>query len=103
MRMPFGKHKGQPLSAIPLTICSGSAAWSYVSHSKLVFRKNSNVDDSRMETIAPFLENCKRLAATSSNKGYRVLSKKAHPDADGSHEQMVALNEAIKVLKDIVQ
>ncbi len=35
--------------------------------------------------------------------GYRALSMKNHPDRGGSHEKMIRLNQAVEVLRQLVE
>jgi hypothetical protein len=42
------------------------------------------------------------IALELVNAGYRLLSRKHHPDLGGSHEQMVAINKVCDVLRNMI-
>ena|SRR5215472_17588 len=50
----------------------------------------------------PMTDANKALALELVNAGYRALSRKHHPDAGGSHEQMVAVNKICDILRIMI-
>jgi len=97
--MPFGRHKGAPLEALPTSYLSWLTGLETL-HDPL---KTSVVEElARRELEAraapPAMEDVQRAAVNIVKMGYHELAKKSHPDRGGTHAQMVNLNLAYRTL-----
>ena len=107
--MPFGKHRGKPLSEIPYSyLCwlrrkpdLRDPLWS------AVIREVNRRDAERYTTPGPPLlpyipASLRETAREICVAGYRTLALKSHPDHNGNHDDMVKLNRAIEILRRIL-
>lgn len=110
MTLPFGKFRGEPLALIPL----GYLGWCLEEARNLdddlrdalqaEVRRRIGVDDTpTWPVIVPPDPTVAEAARALLSAGYRLLARKAHPDAGGSHHEMVALGAARDWLADAVQ
>ena len=99
--MPFGRHKGKPLSALP----HDYLAWL---HEQIELREPlrsavaREVDRRFPLTGKQPAPEVRHTAKEIINMGYRALALRRHPDHQGgSHQQMLALSEAKEWLESI--
>jgi len=104
-RMPFGKHKGRPLSDVPtdylcwlLDECDLRPGFRRAVDAELRGRLYGGAGRGDPGHAPPddWLSEVLR-------RWYRELSLKYHPDRGGSHEAMVAVNDAHERLQRMVR
>lgn len=95
-RMPFGKFKGVFLSDLPSTYIV------YALESfDLPFELNEELKNILVNRFYIFNDAEAENSVDNSvlSKIYKELAKKYHPDAGGSHDAMIAINEFYELLK----
>jgi len=96
VRMPFGKHKGRELRDLP----NDYLAWLADRELREPLRSEVEAERARRCYTQETAEQYDRaVAARIVATGYRQLSKQLHPDAGGSHADMLALNAARQYLE----
>ena len=117
MRMPFGKHKGEELSSVPIDYLE----WLLTLHDlreplkrsvseelqqrqsrrrQRQEQRNGSRSHSSTTTIPTELQ---PVCRSIIDKGYRLVSQQTHPDHGGEHGLMVLVNKAIEVLREIIK
>ena len=97
MKMPFGKHKGEPVEGVP----EPYLCW--------VLENVDNLRPTLRDEIERVVEIGKYASAVVVVPGedvigqwYRQLAREFHPDQGGSHEVMNATNRARELLEEMV-
>jgi Putative quorum-sensing-regulated virulence factor len=104
MRMPFGKYKGSRLEDVPLEYISWLIDQDFLRDplrsavEEEYDRRTNPEDDDEDPGPIPIPVNL-NLVEELLNVGFRVLSKKYHPDLGGSHQAMTELNHCIEWLR----
>lgn len=101
-RMPFGKHKGKPLAALPenyltwlTTINLREPLASAVQHEASRRHINAHTPQTPRQLDAD-------IARQIVQAGYRVLAQKHHPDHGGDTATMQKVNGAAEALRQLV-
>lgn len=97
MRMRFGKFKGYELEDIPLDYLEWLVK-SIPLREPLRSAVNAEYARRSQSQKANTIVDAD-IAAQIIGAGLRALAKKHHPDMGGSHEQMVAINDAAEWLR----
>lgn len=95
--MPFGRYRGTPLEDLP----DSYVDW-LLAEANLRPRLRTELEDERSrrwekkttaDQLASILSTCPspHLVSEIVAAGYRSVSKRAHPDAGGSHDEMIKL------------
>jgi hypothetical protein len=101
--MPFGVHKGQPISCVPqdylhwLTTIDLREPLRGAVLSELRRRDQMHAEDEDQHRWSAYRSGVapdRRTALQIVRTGFRACTKAAHPDAGGEHRSMVALNQA---------
>jgi hypothetical protein len=98
MKMPFGKHKGAPLDALP----SDYFAWLLSLDLKEPLKSALAMERERRyceRAEAVSLDSVKGAAKEIVSVGYRTLAQRWHPDHGGDHKKMQAINAAKEYLE----
>jgi hypothetical protein len=102
-KMPFGRHRGKPLSQVPLSYlawalrdCEG-ISWQLRSEIRSIVEKARRDARDEEPTAGP-------PAAWDAmiTKWFREMCLKFHPDRGGNHEAMKAINFAHNRLKELI-
>ncbi len=109
VRMPFGRFRNRPVSALPdsylrwlLTLDTLRPPLHEAVRAEAEFRGlREGRDDRRVRDAAPLAR--PELALALIGAGHRTLAVKFHPDHGGSHDEMVAVNEAAAWLRRQLQ
>ena len=116
IRMPFGKHKGTPVTNLPIDYLDWVLGWmdsedsDWMSHSRTRLFDELDNEYLRRKTgqrpttkaaakrfdVSP---ESRRLLPEFIKEGYRAMALKHHPDKGGSDAAMIALKE----LKDALE
>ena len=115
IRMPFGKHKGTPVTNLPVDYLDWVFGWmdseesNWMSHSRTrlfdeldaeYLRRTTGERPSKAATKRFDLPaEGRRLLPEFIKEGYRAMALKHHPDKGGSNAAMIAL----KALKDALE
>lgn len=90
-RMPFGKHRGRPLSEIP----ADYLRWVLDNCDNITPRLRAEIT----RLLNPAAEPPAGSLTTSvCNQWYRTMAVRFHPDKGGSHEAMKAVNAGRELL-----
>ena len=106
MRMPFGRHKGVALDALPLKYLKWLANLDDL-REPLASAVYAEMDRREGRHSEPRNERPRQLPqpevfAEIINTGFRTLANKYHPDRDGGDpEKMVQLNRAVEFLRQV--
>lgn len=99
-RMPFGKFKGVLLTDIPTDYLEWLASLSHL-RDPLRGAVERELDARQEDRATGQNEMCPspRVAEEIIGAGVRSLARRYHPDAGGSHEDMVRVNDAAEWLR----
>jgi hypothetical protein len=100
MIMPFGKHRGKPLSEIPIQYL----AWvleNCVNASPYLREEIRRILSAEAESTVKQADALCSLGLVS--QWYRLLSMEFHPDRGGSHEGMKAINRGRELLLQMME
>lgn len=107
--MPFGRHKGQPLSALPDDYLDWLASLDLrpplrraveAEQARRAARDNAGAGRSTAAAITdPVVA---RAASRIVQAGYRTAAMEAHPDRGGDTATMQAINRAAELLRRFV-
>ena len=110
MNMPFGKHRGCPLPALP----GDYLAWlrtldlreplSSAVDAEIARRRDPHRDHHHRHALIR-VPPCPAPAIAEEviGIGFRHLARDRHPDAGGSHDRMIALTAATDWLRAVVR
>jgi len=105
MLMPFGRHEGTEIAALPLVYLSWLATLSTLReplktaiHAELARRQAHATAPAATVAPCPDLG----LAREVVSAGRRVVSKRCHPDLGGSHEAFVLLTRVGEWLEETI-
>jgi hypothetical protein len=99
--MPFGRHRGRPLTDLPLDYLSwlvGIAREPLCSavHAEIERRERGALDGPAVPV------GLRNAAVQIVSHGYRECARRAHPDAGGDTESMQAFNAARDALRALL-
>jgi len=102
MRMPFGRHKGEPLDTLP----GDYFDWLLTIDLKEPLKSAIELEQQRRlvevsAEVTPLA--IKTTARQIISSGYRQLALKYHPDHGGAHAVMVLVNRAKEFLEERLQ
>jgi hypothetical protein len=106
MKMPFGKHKGEPLAALPdgyldwlvtidLRPRLRAAVWNEI-------RRREDAAAGRAQGSSSLTCPEPRVARELVGAGLRSLARRYHPDAGGSHEDMIRVTACADWLRGVI-
>lgn len=106
--MPFGRHKGEPLSSVPdeyldwLTTIDLRPRLRGAVYAEIRSREGA---ESRAYRPSTMLLECPepKVARELVSAGLRSVSRRYHPDAGGTHDAMIAVNTAAEWLRSVVE
>ena len=107
--MPFGRHKGEPLSSMPdeyldwLTTIDLRPRLRDAVHAEI--RSRGDAEGTSSSRSGPTLLACPepKVARELVSAGLRSVSHRYHPDKGGTHEDMLAVNSAAQWLRTVVE
>jgi hypothetical protein len=106
--MPFGKHRGIELSAIPLNYLEWLSDLPDLREplgrrvSEEIKRRQDKEDRQSQNFYSNVPSELREVCRQIADKGYRTVALHSHPDQGGDHESMLLLNRAIEVLRGII-
>lgn len=109
MRLDFGKFKGETLSSVPLSYLAWLHDQEFPSDElraelKLEIARRIGATPRDLRSLAALPDrNTLEAARELIRAGFRSASKRAHPDAGGSHAAMVATTRARECLDALVR
>lgn len=122
MRMPFGRHKGQELSEVPWDYLEWLESIDLRPHLRAEVeaekRRRREQSDSwwanwRQRERSKWQQTQQQQQQTQAgpaadveaaiSRWYSEMARKYHPDRGGSHEQMMAINDAADRLRRILK
>jgi hypothetical protein len=98
MKMPFGKHRGQPLEDISSSYLKWLLTISVLPDLQYAVENELRARGAGAQKKPP-----KELTKAVVSTWYRRLSMRFHPDHGGSKVAMQVVNEARELLEEMIQ